>query len=59
MFWIYVVGPLVGMNLGALLACAGRPRPACPKLDHPESQRCIFCGHVPAAQVGTAVLDHG
>jgi hypothetical protein len=59
MFWIYVAGPLVGMNLGALLATAARARPACPKLDHPESQRCIFCGHVPAEEVGIAGLEQG
>ncbi|HEY1335243.1 MAG TPA: aquaporin [Myxococcaceae bacterium] len=49
MFWVYVAGPLLGMNLGALLATRARARPACPKLHHPESQRCIFCGHAPAA----------
>jgi aquaporin Z len=49
MFWVYVAGPLLGMSLGALLATRARARPACPKLHHPESQRCIFCGHVPAA----------
>jgi len=48
MFWVYVLGPLLGMNLGAFLATRARARPACPKLDHPESQRCIFCGHSPA-----------
>ena len=46
-YWIYVLGPLVGMNLGALLATRRRARPACPKLHHPETQRCIFCGHEP------------
>jgi len=45
--WIYVVGPLLGMNLGALLATRARARTACPKLNHPDSQRCIFCGHAP------------
>ena len=50
-FWIYVVAPLLGMNLGALLATWPRVRPACPKLNHPESQRCIFCGHAPASRV--------
>jgi len=48
MFWVYVAGPLLGMNLGALLATRAHSRPACPKLHHPESQRCIFCGHAPA-----------
>lgn len=52
MFWVYVAGPLLGMNLGALLATRARARPACPKLHHPESQRCIFCGHAPATTVG-------
>jgi aquaporin Z len=51
MFWVYVAGPLLGMNLGAALATVARARPACPKLNHPESQRCIFCGHVPTAAV--------
>lgn len=46
--WIYVAGPLVGMNLGALVATRAHARPACPKIDHPHTQRCIFCGHVPA-----------
>ena len=45
--WIYVVGPLLGMNLGALLATRACDRTACPKLNHPDSQRCIFCGHAP------------
>lgn len=48
MFWVYVAAPLLGMNLGAFLATWARARPACPKLHHPESQRCIFCGHEPA-----------
>jgi aquaporin Z len=47
MFWVYVAAPLVGMNLGALLSTWARARPACPKLHHPETQRCIFCGHRP------------
>ncbi len=50
MFWIYVAGPLLGMNLGAALATRARARPACPKLHHPATQRCIFCGHAPAEQ---------
>jgi aquaporin Z len=49
--WIYVAGPLLGMNLGAFLASRSRARPACPKLHHPDSQRCIFCGHAPGARV--------
>jgi aquaporin Z len=54
--WLYVAGPLLGMNLGALLAT--RARPACPKLHHPESQRCIFCGHAPVP-VGSSLQRPG
>jgi len=50
--WVYVAGPLLGMNLGALLATRARAHPACPKLHHPESQRCIFCGHAPVPVAG-------
>jgi aquaporin Z len=52
MFWVYVAGPVLGMNLGALLAARAHARPACPKLHHPESQRCIFCGHAPLNTAG-------
>jgi aquaporin Z len=55
-FWIYVAGPLLGMSLGATLAARARPRPACPKLHHPVSQRCIFCGHAPAEQLERSAL---
>ncbi|HET9035110.1 MAG TPA: hypothetical protein VFN45_02865, partial [Myxococcaceae bacterium] len=55
-FWVYVVGPLAGMNLGAWLATRAGARPACPKYDHPASQRCIFCGHTPAGQVEQSPL---
>ncbi|HSP20279.1 MAG TPA: hypothetical protein VLQ79_12235, partial [Myxococcaceae bacterium] len=56
-FWIYVVGPLVGMNLGALLATSSRAHLACPKLAHPATQRCIFCGHVPPETVSLATFE--
>jgi aquaporin Z len=56
MFWIYVAGPLVGMSLGAAVATWGRARPACPKLHHPESQRCIFCGHAAAQKLAISGL---
>ncbi|HEY1906325.1 MAG TPA: aquaporin [Myxococcaceae bacterium] len=46
-FWIYVLGPLLGMSLGAFLATRRRTSAACPKLHHPATQRCIFCGHEP------------
>jgi len=48
-FWLYVVGPLMGMALGAWVAQRFQGRDACPKLNHPLSQRCIFCGHEPAS----------
>ena len=55
-FWVYVLGPLAGMNLGAWFATRAGARPACPKYDHPASQRCIFCGHTPAGQVEQSPL---
>jgi len=61
-FWVYVLGPLLGMNAGAWLATRAQARAACPKLNHPDSQRCIFCGHVPAAtpmNVGGPELSAG
>jgi aquaporin Z len=48
-FWLYLVGPLAGMNLGAWMARRLQARAACPKLNHPLTQRCIFCGHQPVA----------
>jgi aquaporin Z len=45
--WVYFAAPLLGM-LGAarLHAFLRRPaRPACPKLHHGTTQRCLFCGH--------------
>jgi aquaporin Z len=49
-FWIYVVGPLLGMLAGAQLFLRTRPRAAigCAKLLHPDNQRCIHCGHEPS-----------
>jgi aquaporin Z len=46
-YWLYLAGPLVGMTLGAFAAQRLRAKAACPKLNHPQSQRCIFCGHEP------------
>ncbi len=43
--WIYFVAPPLGMRLGAVLATWLRAVPGCPKLSHPASQPCIFCGH--------------
>ncbi|HUM09818.1 MAG TPA: aquaporin [Myxococcaceae bacterium] len=56
MFWVYLTAPLVGMNLGAFLAMRVGARPACPKFHHPESQRCIFCGHAPAARLAARTV---
>ena len=45
--WVYFAAPLLGM-LGAarLHAFLRHPaRPACPKLHHGTTQRCLFCGH--------------
>jgi len=53
-YWIYLVGPLVGMSLGAFVAQRLRAKAACPKLNHPQSQRCIFCGHQPVVVPGPA-----
>jgi len=57
MFWIYLVGPVVGMNLGSALAIRAKAGPACPKLDHPASQRCIFCGHAPVEELRIARIE--
>jgi aquaporin Z len=51
--WLYFVAPPLGMGLGAWLATRLKAPTACPKLHHPESQRCIFCGHRPPATVAT------
>src|SRR5262249_24080321 len=54
-FWVYVLGPLLGMQLGAAIATRLSSAPSCPKLHHPLSQRCIFCGHQPTPTVRPAV----
>jgi aquaporin Z len=53
-FWLYVLGPLIGMQLGAAIATGLGSAPSCPKLHHPLSQRCIFCGHRPAPAASAA-----
>src|SRR5262245_30404274 len=55
-FWVYVAGPLVGMNLGAWFATRAGARRACPKYCHPASQRSIFCGHTPAEEMERSAL---
>jgi len=51
MLWVYFLAPPLGMGFGAWLAMRLKAPAACPKLHHPESQRCIFCGHRPATAV--------
>lgn len=52
-FWLYVLGPALGMQLGATIAQRLGSARSCPKLHHPLSQRCIFCGHEPTVAVTT------
>lgn len=50
-FWIYILAPVLGMQLAALLFAkrhAGRSIP-CAKLRHSSTQRCIHCGLQPVA----------
>jgi aquaporin Z len=48
-FWLYVVAPLAGMQLGALLheIRTGPRGTRCAKLVHSNDQRCIHCGFEP------------
>jgi aquaporin Z len=48
-FWIYVLAPIVGMQLAATLFLWQRGRAAvrCSKLIHARDQRCIHCGYRP------------
>jgi aquaporin Z len=52
-FWIYLVGPTVGMLAAAQLHFQIRgPRSSgCAKLLHPHDIRCIHCGHLSASQL--------
>jgi aquaporin Z len=53
-FWLYVLAPLAGMQLGALLHVlrTGPRGTACAKLIHAADQRCIHCGFEPHRLVG-------
>ena len=53
-FWIYLLGPLAGMQLGALASALASDRLAssCAKLVHGSRQRCIHCGYQPANRRG-------
>jgi aquaporin Z len=50
-FWLYVLAPLAGMQLGAVLheLRTGPRGTACAKLNHATDQRCIHCGFEPRA----------
>jgi aquaporin Z len=48
-FWIYVVAPVSGMQLAAVMFSTAAPiAPPCAKLCHSATQRCIHCGFRPA-----------
>jgi aquaporin Z len=48
-FWIYLLAPPLGMLVAAQIHLGARsvPTQGCAKLLHPESFRCIHCGHRP------------
>lgn len=48
-FWIYLIAPIVGMLMAAqiFVTLRGSRRVACAKLLHPDTVRCIHCGHEP------------
>jgi aquaporin Z len=49
-FWIYLVAPVVGMQLAAgfFVLRGAKQRASCAKLYHSSTQRCIHCGFQPA-----------
>jgi aquaporin Z len=60
-FWIYLIGPTLGMLAAAQLHfhIRGPRSPGCAKLLHPHDIRCIHCGHPGLSQsaVGTSELQ--
>jgi len=46
-WWVYFTAPVLGMLSGGFIFgwFHGRKSLACPKLVHPATARCIFCGH--------------
>ena len=60
-FWIYLVAPVLGMQLAAsgFQLWRGRRSVACAKLLHTSDQRCIHCGYQPPAQPSPAYLPSG
>jgi len=55
-YWIYVIAPIVAMQLAALVyvGIRGRDQVACAKLQHPLNQRCIHCGYEPSRKLKEA-----
>jgi aquaporin Z len=53
-FWLYILAPIAGMQLGALLhqVRAGPRGVGCAKLIHAADQRCIHCGFEPSRLIG-------
>jgi aquaporin Z len=49
-FWIYVVAPVVGMQLAVTVFMLSAHDASCAKLYHSSTQRCIHCGFEPAAK---------
>jgi aquaporin Z len=51
-FWIYLVAPILGMQLAAVVFARLRaaPHASCAKLYHSSTQRCIHCGFQPASE---------
>jgi aquaporin Z len=51
-FWIYILAPLLGMQLAAafFLARHALDKVPCAKLCHSSTQRCIHCGFQPVAK---------
>jgi aquaporin Z len=48
-FWVYILAPLIGMQLAALLFSREQAVVPCAKLCHSSTQRCIHCGFDPTA----------
>jgi len=60
-FWIYLVAPVLGMQLAAVgfQLWRGRREVACAKLLHARDQRCIHCGYQPPARPSPDNLPSG
>lgn len=49
-FWIYILAPLLGMQLAAVFFAGRRAVISCAKLCHSSTQRCIHCGFQPPVE---------